>query len=57
MLILKKSLTSVMMSSLTYREDPGSGNLITFAQFLFIAIEGFVTTMNFGRRQIQVPFQ
>ncbi|XP_065165157.1 nucleotide sugar transporter SLC35B4-like [Atheta coriaria] len=30
------------------REDPGCGNLITFCQFLFIAVYGFVTTHRFG---------
>lgn len=30
------------------RHDPGSGNLITFSQFLFIAIEGFIFTSKFG---------
>lgn len=38
------------------REDPGSGNLITFAQFLVIAVEGFITTMRFGTKKTQVPF-
>lgn len=31
-----------------FRSDPGSGNLITFLQFLFIAIHGFVVTSKFG---------
>lgn len=31
-----------------FRDDPGSGNLITFAQFLFIAIEGFLFTHKCG---------
>jgi len=39
------------------REDPGCGNLITFSQFLVIAIEGFLTTMQFGKRKLQVPFK
>lgn len=33
---------------MNYRSDPGSGNLITFLQFLFIAIHGFVVTSKFG---------
>lgn len=28
--------------------DPGSGNLITFAQFLFISLEGFLFTSKCG---------
>lgn len=31
-----------------FRLDPGSGNLITFLQFLFIAIHGFIRTAKFG---------
>jgi UDP-xylose/UDP-N-acetylglucosamine transporter B4 len=31
-----------------FRSDPGSGNLITFLQFLFIAVHGFVVTSKFG---------
>lgn len=31
-----------------FRIDPGSGNLITFSQFLFIAIHGFIFTAKFG---------
>lgn len=31
-----------------FRADPGSGNLITFLQFLFIALHGFIFTAKFG---------
>lgn len=31
-----------------FREDPGSGNLITFLQFLFISLEGFLFTSKCG---------
>lgn len=30
------------------RHDAGAGNLITFSQFLFIAIEGYIFTSKFG---------
>lgn len=33
---------------LFFRDDPGSGNLITFSQFLFISIEGFLFTSKCG---------
>lgn len=36
------------MSVIYFRADPGSGNLITFLQFLFIAIHGFIFTSKFG---------
>lgn len=32
----------------SFRADPGSGNLITFLQFLFIAVHGFIATAKFG---------
>lgn len=33
---------------LNFRADPGSGNLITFLQFLFIAVRGFIFTSKCG---------
>jgi solute carrier family 35 (UDP-xylose/UDP-N-acetylglucosamine transporter), member B4 len=30
-----------------FRADPGSGNLITFSQFLLIALHGLIFTMKF----------
>lgn len=38
------------------RLDPGSGNLVTFAQFLFIAIEGFIFTAKFGREPLRIGY-
>ncbi|XP_053972206.1 UDP-xylose and UDP-N-acetylglucosamine transporter [Hylaeus anthracinus] len=40
--------SNVVFLELLVKEDPGSGNLITFAQFLFIAIEGFLFTSKCG---------
>lgn len=34
-----------------FRYDPGAGNLITFLQFLFISIEGFIFTSKFGTQK------
>ncbi|KAL3290020.1 hypothetical protein HHI36_023392 [Cryptolaemus montrouzieri] len=34
--------------------DPGAGHLITFLQFLFIAIHGFVFTSKFGKMQPKI---
>jgi UDP-xylose/UDP-N-acetylglucosamine transporter B4 len=39
------------------KQDPGSGHLITFAQFLFIAIHGFIMTSKFGTVKPKIPFQ
>lgn len=38
------------------RADPGSGNLVTFMQFLFIAVEGFLFTARCGLTKIKIPF-
>ena len=37
--------------------DGGAGNLITFFQFLFISAEGFVLTVDFGRKRPNVPLR
>lgn len=44
------------MSNVYSRADPGSGNLVTFAQFAFIAIEGFINTSNFGREPLRIGY-
>lgn len=36
---------------------PGSGNIITFMQFLFIATEGFIFTLDFGRKPNVIPLR
>ncbi|KAL8222480.1 UNVERIFIED_CONTAM: hypothetical protein K2H54_076987, partial [Gekko kuhli] len=38
-------------------EFPGCGNLITSAQFLFIAIEGFIFEADFGRKRPAIPIR
>lgn len=40
-----------------HRMDPGSGNLVTFSQFAFIALEGFIFTAKFGREPLRIGFQ
>ncbi|XP_067626885.1 UDP-xylose and UDP-N-acetylglucosamine transporter isoform X2 [Eurosta solidaginis] len=40
-----------------YREDPGSGNLITFSQFLFIAVEGLVHILLSGNLKPKIPLR
>ena len=42
------------MRTLSSRHDPGSGNLITFCQFAFIAIEGFIFTQKCGTRKPRI---
>ncbi|XP_003699556.1 ER GDP-fucose transporter [Megachile rotundata] len=40
--------SNVVFLELLVKEDPGSGNLITFLQFLFISVEGFLFTSKCG---------
>ncbi|XP_015175672.1 PREDICTED: UDP-xylose and UDP-N-acetylglucosamine transporter [Polistes dominula] len=40
--------TNVVFLELLVKEDPGSGNLITFSQFFFISLEGFLFTSKCG---------
>jgi UDP-xylose/UDP-N-acetylglucosamine transporter B4 len=35
----------------------GAGNLITFAQFFFIATEGLIFTVDFGRKKPKIPLK
>nr|CAD7456062.1 unnamed protein product [Timema tahoe] len=41
-------------NQLAGRDDPGSGNLITFSQFIFIALEGFIFTSKFGTQKPRI---
>ncbi|XP_034032034.1 UDP-xylose and UDP-N-acetylglucosamine transporter isoform X2 [Thalassophryne amazonica] len=49
--------SNVVFLELIVREFPGSGNIITFAQFLFIALEGFIFEMKFGRKKPTIPIR
>lgn len=40
-----------------YRDFPGCGNIVTFAQFAFIALEGFIFETNFGRKKPHIPLR
>ncbi|NXE42300.1 S35B4 protein, partial [Ptilorrhoa leucosticta] len=39
------------------RQFPGCGNIVTFSQFLFIAVEGFIFEANFGRKRPAIPIR
>ncbi|KAL0266261.1 UNVERIFIED_CONTAM: hypothetical protein PYX00_008854 [Menopon gallinae] len=41
-------MSNVVFLEFVIKEDPGAGHLITFLQFLFIALEGFAFTSKFG---------
>ncbi|KAF7669847.1 hypothetical protein LDENG_00128730 [Lucifuga dentata] len=47
--------SNVVSLELLVREFPGCGNIVTFAQFAFIALEGFIFEMNFGRKKPIIP--
>lgn len=40
-----------------FRDFPGCGNIVTFAQFVFIALEGFIFETNFGRKKPAIPLR
>ncbi|XP_050414144.1 UDP-xylose and UDP-N-acetylglucosamine transporter isoform X2 [Patella vulgata] len=48
--------SNVYFLELLVSEYPGSGNIVTFSQFLFIALEGFIFTSKFGMKKAVVPF-
>lgn len=47
--------SNVVFLELLVTAHPGSGNIITFAQFVVVAVEGFVNEMNFGRKENAIP--
>lgn len=47
---------AVFLELLT-RSDPGSGIFITFSQFLFISLEGYIFTSKFGTQKRVVPIR
>uniref|UniRef100_A0A1L8DEL9 Putative udp-n-acetylglucosamine transporter n=1 Tax=Nyssomyia neivai TaxID=330878 RepID=A0A1L8DEL9_9DIPT len=49
--------SNVVFLELLVKYDPGSGNLITFAQFAFIAIEGFIFTHRLGKEPPRIGFK
>ncbi|XP_037925751.1 UDP-xylose and UDP-N-acetylglucosamine transporter [Hermetia illucens] len=46
--------SNVVFLELLVKNDPGSGNLITFLQFAFIAVEGFLFTSRCGTRKPRI---
>lgn len=47
--------SNVVFLELLISAHPGSGNIITFAQFIFVAIEGFINEMRWGRKKNAIP--
>ncbi|XP_045164066.2 UDP-xylose and UDP-N-acetylglucosamine transporter-like [Mercenaria mercenaria] len=49
--------SNVVFLELIVKEHHGAGNLITFMQFLFVAAEGFIFTVNFGTKKSVIPLK
>ncbi|XP_051468586.1 UDP-xylose and UDP-N-acetylglucosamine transporter [Apus apus] len=49
--------SNVVFLELLVRQIPGCGNIVTFSQFLFIALEGFIFEANFGRKRPAIPIR
>jgi len=56
LMVLVGCCSNVVFLELLVSQDPGIGNLVTFAQFLIIALEGFIFTTKFGTVKPKVPF-
>ncbi|CAH2275481.1 UDP-xylose and UDP-N-acetylglucosamine transporter [Pelobates cultripes] len=56
-LVFAGCCSNVVFLELLSRKFPGCGNIVTFAQFLFIAVEGFIFHADFGRRKRAVPIR
>ncbi|KAF4081279.1 hypothetical protein AMELA_G00159680 [Ameiurus melas] len=49
--------SNVVFLEVLVRDFPGCGNIVTFAQFVFIALEGFVFETRFGRKKPAIPIR
>ncbi|XP_004534755.1 UDP-xylose and UDP-N-acetylglucosamine transporter isoform X2 [Ceratitis capitata] len=49
--------SNVVFLEYLVKEDPGSGNLVTFSQFLFIAVEGLVHTIMTRNLTPKIPLK
>ncbi|CAF0862832.1 unnamed protein product [Rotaria sp. Silwood1] len=56
-LIFLGCCSNVIFLELIVKPYPGCGNIVTFAQFLFIAIEGFINYYKWGTVQRHVPIK
>ncbi|KAM8974839.1 nucleotide sugar transporter SLC35B4 [Pelodytes ibericus] len=56
-LVFSGCCSNVVFLELLARNFPGCGNIVTFAQFLFIAAEGFIFQADFGRRKSAIPIR
>ncbi|XP_042878767.1 UDP-xylose and UDP-N-acetylglucosamine transporter-like [Penaeus japonicus] len=55
LLVFVGCCSNVIFLELLVKDEPACGTILTFAQFLFIAVEGFVVTMDWGRKKNAIP--
>ncbi|XP_061630367.1 UDP-xylose and UDP-N-acetylglucosamine transporter [Phyllopteryx taeniolatus] len=55
LLVFVGCCSNVVSLELLVREFPGCGNIVTFAQFAFIALEGFVFETRLGTKKPVIP--
>ncbi|KAL0968747.1 hypothetical protein UPYG_G00271180 [Umbra pygmaea] len=55
LLVFVGCCSNVVFLELLVREFPGCGNIVTFAQFAFIALEGFIFETKCGRKKPAIP--
>ncbi|XP_019737341.1 UDP-xylose and UDP-N-acetylglucosamine transporter isoform X1 [Hippocampus comes] len=55
LLVFLGCCSNVVSLELLVREFPGCGNIVTFAQFVFIALEGFVFETRLGTKKPAIP--
>nr|XP_036875319.1 UDP-xylose and UDP-N-acetylglucosamine transporter [Manis javanica] len=56
-LVFSGCCSNVIFLELLARKHPGCGNIVTFAQFLFIAVEGFLLETDLGRKRPAIPIR
>nr|XP_057942867.1 UDP-xylose and UDP-N-acetylglucosamine transporter [Doryrhamphus excisus] len=55
LLVFVGCCSNVVSLELLVRDFPGCGNIVTFAQFVFIALEGFIFEARCGRKKPVIP--
>ncbi|KAF6086847.1 solute carrier family 35 member B4 [Phyllostomus discolor] len=56
-LVFAGCCSNVIFLELLVRKHPGCGNIVTFAQFLFIAAEGFLFEAHLGTKRPAIPIR
>ncbi|XP_037070792.1 UDP-xylose and UDP-N-acetylglucosamine transporter-like [Pollicipes pollicipes] len=56
-LVMLGCCSNVVFLEFLTKAHPGCGNLVTFSQFLFISVHGFLFTMRCGRESSKIPIR